>query len=453
MTLLTRLFLRFAIVATVCLMTATGYVMVEAVGAIRSDVRGVAEIAARQIEMDLVRSLSGYGSEGSFAAVDRLPVDALGASTCIQYASDRGAWTRCTGADGVDSPVPAWFAAMAAGVIADGGRVSRPVTWNGRQAGLLTVSAGTDASVARAWLRVSTVAGVVATVTGAMALLLFAAVTWSLRPLRRAVDGLQALGDGRFDRSLPRSRTAEFDALADAVEALAERLRSAEAERTALLRRLIDVQEEERRVLARDLHDEFGQCLTAIQSLSAGIAIDGAGSRTADDADLIGRLATRLADAVRGALARLRPPELDDYGLAESLRGLVRGRDSVLVRRDGTRIPVTMTVDRDLARLPPDIALALFRVAQECLTNVARHGRPQQVHVRATCEAAPGGGSLCRLEIEDDGGGGAADGPGRYGLAGARERMALLGGLFDVHHTGVGLLVRACVPVCAGASP
>lgn len=453
MTLLTRLLLRFVMIAAVCLVTATGTVMVDAVRAIRTDVAAVAALAARQIEMDLVRSRSGYGGEGSFAAVDRLPADALGISTCIQFVSEGATWTRCTGAGDRADPVPAWFAALAAGIITDWGRVSQTVAWNGREVGTLTVSAGADASVASAWLRVSTVAGVVAALTGVMATLLFAAVTWSLRPLRAAVASLQALGDGRLDRRLPRSRTAEFDALADAVEALAERLRSAEAERAGLLRRLIEVQEEERRVLARDLHDEFGQCLTAIQSLAVGIAIDSAGSRTADDAHLIERLASRLADAVRSALARLRPPEFDDYGLAESLRGLVRGRDSVLVRRDGTQIPVAMTVDHGLEDLPPEIALALFRVAQECLTNVARHGHPRKVRLRAAREPAPGGGALCRLEIEDDGGGRAADAPGRYGLAGARERITMLGGLFDVENTLAGMLVRASVPVPAGAVP
>lgn len=453
MTLLARLFLRFAAIALVCMAAAAAFVGADALRSVRAEARAVAEIAARQIELDLLKSRSGYGGTGSFAAVDALPAGALGLGHCIRFRSDFESWTRCAGGEVAAGAVPAWFARGFGALPAGWSEVTRPVVWKGAAAGTLNVDTDPAAAVGRAYLRIATVAGVTAAVTLAMAALSFAAVMGALAPLRRISAGLAGLRAGDYGRRLPRGGPDEFDALGEAFNALAARLGEVTRERASLTRRLIRVEEEERRALARDLHDEFGQCLTAVQALAAGIAIDCGEGRTSEDARRIGELAARMADGVRGALARLRPPELDDYGFAESLRGLVIGRDSVLLRRDGSRIPVELTVDDGLEALPPEIALGLFRVAQECLTNVARHGSPARVQVRARREPGSGAGPVCRLEIEDDGGGVPADaGPG-HGLTGIRERIAALGGLFDVERTATGLRVRASVPLVAGALP
>ncbi|WP_181704896.1 ATP-binding protein [Chthonobacter rhizosphaerae] len=454
MTLLARLLVRFMAIGLVCVLVATGYVVTDAVRSIRAEAGAVADLAGRRIELDLTKRRSGYGGgESSFQAVDGLPADALGSGHCIRFTSRDETWTRCAGHDATPGAAPRWFGALFGLVLRDGGDVTRPVVVGGDRVGSLTVDTDPAAAVDRAYRHVATAAGIAGSVTLAMAVLLFAVVSRTLRPLRQALDGLGTLRRENYGVRLTRCGVAEFDALAAAFNGLAERLGDVTRERADLTRRLIGAQEEERRVLARDLHDEFGQCLTAVQSLAAGIAIDCDGTRTAEDARLIERLACRMSDAVRGALARLRPPELDDYGLAESLRGLILGRDSVLVRRDGSRIPVDIAIDDRVRDLPPELALGLFRVAQECLTNAARHGRPGRVRIRATRRPANGPGGTCCLEIEDDGGGGPPDGPSGFGLMGMRERIASLGGLLDVERTAEGTRVRASVPLSAGAPP
>jgi signal transduction histidine kinase len=280
---------------------------------------------------------------------------------------------------------------------------------------------------------------------GAAMLLVGLAAGRLLAPAGRIVEGLRALEAGRAGARLPAFRSGEFDRIAAAFNAMAERLARTEAERRALTLRLFQVQEEERRALARDLHDEFGQCLTATGALAEAVAA-GAEDRPdlRADALAIGRTAARMMEALRGALARLEPPEIEDLGLEGSLRALVAGWTA-----KGRPTEFHIDVAGDLADLPPATAVSLYRIAQEFLTNAVRHGRPGRVFVRVRRGQAD---RSVTLVVDDDGGGDAgraAASPGR-GLLGVRERLAALGGSLSLTGTGSGLRACAIVPAPAG---
>lgn len=170
---------------------------------------------------------------------------------------------------------------------------------------------------------------------------------------------------------------------------------------------------EQRRVLARELHDGLGQELTSLRLL-AGI------SRQAPDPELLAEVDAqigRIQDGLRSVLVTLRPRDLEDHGLAEAL-GLLGAE---LERRSG----LSITVDAaPLPELPEATQLALYRIAQEALNNTIRHARARSVQVRLAREA-----QVIRLVIEDDGVGVQ---PGRLGAGmGTRsiqERAAELGG-------------------------
>lgn len=192
---------------------------------------------------------------------------------------------------------------------------------------------------------------------------------------------------------------------------------------------LLRAQEEERRRIARELHDEAGQALTA-----AKISLDLAGCT--EESAMVGR----ALEQIRDVSELLRPQMLDDLGLATALRALVDD----FARR--TRVEVSLETSDD-DPWPPDVALAIYRVAQEALTNVARHSGGTHAWVTVTR-----GATEARLTVEDDGRG-IGDAPRPHlGLLGMRERVTLVGGTLQLGAASAGgLRVEAALPLKGGA--
>jgi signal transduction histidine kinase len=203
--------------------------------------------------------------------------------------------------------------------------------------------------------------------------------------------------------------------------------RSAQLEQLSAL--LLRAQEEERRRIARELHDQVGQTLTALK-----IELDLEGRKEASQ-----RVAEVL-NQVRNVSELLRPRALDDLGLVPALRALADD----FSRR--TQIPVAIEGD-DAQGWAPEMALTLYRVAQEALTNVARHSGAKRAWVRIVRE-----GAGCRLVIEDDGHG-LPDGlKPHLGLMGMRERVTAAGGTLRLETaTKGGLRVEADLPLAVRA--
>ncbi len=210
-------------------------------------------------------------------------------------------------------------------------------------------------------------------------------------------------------------------------------------ERTALAQRTVELehlsglllraQEEERRRIARELHDEAGQTLTA---LKIQLDLEGRRDVSAHVAEVLGR--------IRDVSELLRPRALDDLGLAPALRAHVED----FSRR--TRIEVSLELDESTG-WPPEVALTLYRVAQEALTNVARHSGARHAWVRLARRRDEG-----RLVVEDDGRGMLGGLEPNLGLLGMRERVGAAGGTLKLETAGAGgLRVEALVPLGSGA--
>src|SRR5213593_1022900 len=227
----------------------------------------------------------------------------------------------------------------------------------------------------------------------------------------------------------------------------AVRERQAEARRSrerleALSQRLLKLQENERRLIARELHDQIGQALTAVklnlESLRSGRRAK------AFPLDESVAIVEQLMEAVRSMSLELRPSVLDDLGLAAALRWYAdrQGRRAGLAVRVRTQLPTE--------RLASDLETACFRVAQEAITNVARHAGAKRVEVDARAED----GTL-DLTVRDDGTGfdvaavrGGTTAEGSIGLDGMEERVRLLGGDFRIDsQPGTGTTVWARFPL------
>jgi two-component system sensor histidine kinase UhpB len=210
--------------------------------------------------------------------------------------------------------------------------------------------------------------------------------------------------------------SAEVVELTEAFNAMLERL---ERERRTSASRALEAQEAERLRLARELHDEIGQALTALL-LELESASRDAPPDVATTIDEARESARATLEEVRRIARRLRPEALDDLGLRSALTNLCERMSAQagveLVRR----------IERDLPELAPDEELAIYRVAQEALTNAVRHGQPSRVEL----ELGRRNGAV-ELSVRDDGAGfaGAEEGAG---LTGMRERALMIGARLEV---------------------
>jgi signal transduction histidine kinase len=202
------------------------------------------------------------------------------------------------------------------------------------------------------------------------------------------------------------------------------------------LRRLVEGQELERRRLARELHDETGQALTSV--LLGLKAVESAEDVSAAVADLRRLVVATLQD-VRRLAVELRPKALDDFGLVPAVERLTETFTA------STGIPVELESRLGDERLPPEVETTLYRVVQESLTNIAKHAGARKVSVLLVRR-----GSSAAAVIEDDGHGfeAADEERGGIGLAGMRERVALLDGRVTVEaERGAGTTIAAEVPL------
>jgi signal transduction histidine kinase len=231
------------------------------------------------------------------------------------------------------------------------------------------------------------------------------------------------------------------------------RVRDAEARLARTVRRqgraVAAAREAERRRLARELHDELGQSLTAIRLEAGTLARATHDGAAAEAAGRIERLAARVLDLFRARLDDLDPPDLAPFGLMAALRERVAAWE----REAG--VPCALSVFgavNDLANGPADdmdraVQLAAFRVVQEALTNAARHARASRVRIRVgRLPGTLGRGDRLEVSVADDGVGPAPGGADGRGLAGLRRRVAALGGELRVTG-GPGTRVTACLPL------
>jgi signal transduction histidine kinase len=229
--------------------------------------------------------------------------------------------------------------------------------------------------------------------------------------------------------------------LAAAQQRARDELAKREALRREMLVHTVAAQEEERRRIARELHDEIGQTLTALSLGVGGLAnVAGDAARLSERIEDLRRLAADGVAQLHHLVTDLRPSQLDHLGLAAALRSLVEEYQA----RFG--LAVDFKIDGHRRRLPPEVELAVFRIAQEALTNVVRHAGVTAAEVRL--DFAPDGVELC---ICDHGVGFLLDATsGRnhhWGLLGMTERATQLGGSVTIDTApGRGTRVIARLP-------
>ncbi|MHB8214554.1 MAG: PAS domain-containing sensor histidine kinase [Candidatus Sulfotelmatobacter sp.] len=248
-------------------------------------------------------------------------------------------------------------------------------------------------------------------------------------------------------RQLLRSLSEARDHLEKRVEERTGELKDANESLRALSARLLKIQDEERRRLARELHDSVGQILAALGMNVAIVQaqahkLDAEGARAILENDLLVRQAS---SEIRTLSHLLHPPLLEIAGLLSAIRWYVEGF------AERSKIKVDLDVPSNLGRLPDDTELAIFRIIQECLTNVHRHSESATAAIRIQQD-----GDRLTIRVEDSGKGiprakqreMTESNRGGVGIGGMRERIRQLGGTLEIRSNGKGTVITATLNHC-----
>jgi two-component system sensor histidine kinase UhpB len=271
--------------------------------------------------------------------------------------------------------------------------------------------------------------------------LIYASLGRALKPLEDLSAALNRVGEGDYTAHVAEQGPEDLNMIYRAFNRMAERLQAAELQNRRLNEQLSTVQEEERSEVARDLHDEIGPFLFAVdvdaQSIPALLSRD-AGEGVERRVSAIRQSVHHMQMHLRAILSRLRPAMMIDQGLTHAVEQLIafwRAR----------RPNITFHSDISEARFPAHIEETAFRIFQEGTSNAVRHGKPDTIELSAQQTET---GHL-RIVVSDDGQGIAEPQRRGFGLVGMGERVAALNGTMKVtsHQNGKGVILVAEIPL------
>jgi two-component system sensor histidine kinase UhpB len=328
-------------------------------------------------------------------------------------------------------PAPAWFASLIAPPQLTA-RIAIPI--RGFPCVLLLKSdAGNE--IGEIWQMVSAAFAAMALFSAVTLLFVWLIVDRAMGFFRRFQGGLGTISEGDYGTRLTASGPPEFAALAEGFNHMAARLSVYRKRNHLLQKQILSLQEEERAEIARDLHDEVGPYLFAIQVDADAVAKSG-NEQARERAGAIREAALHIQHHVKYILRQLRPVAGLDFGLETAIDDMI-----AFWKRRHPEIAFTRKIDFgiQLDRRGEETA---YRIVQESISNAVRHGRPHAIAI-ALADAADG----IRLTIEDDGDGfSAAETQSGMGLKGMAERVQAMAGQFTVENRERGVRVCALLP-------
>jgi two-component system, NarL family, sensor histidine kinase UhpB len=365
-------------------------------------------------------------------------------SLCLRYRAMDGAssdWG-CSPSPGSDVPrgIATLLGALGPGHIS----LRREIIVYGLPVGTLLVEKDDASLLLQEWSSVRELLVLAAVMLLTVDLLAFWVIGRALRPTAQIVAALKQLGEGTNDVVLPALRPREFKLIAHGINRLARSLAYSYAARAALTARLIRVQEDERRELAHELHEVFGQCVTALGAVSASLRHGVTKGDVLTEADVL-PLETgveQMLYSLRGILQRMSVPPLAGQGLRSAVSDLVSAWQVKL--QGGPR--VVIDADHYEETGSNESTLCAYRLVQECLSNIARHAPSSQtacVHIRQDQEWLEVRVSNDLVHTETSGGAASTG----MGLKLLGERVRSLHGVFCVERSAMQFVVEARLPV------
>lgn len=326
-------------------------------------------------------------------------------------------------------PPPDWFARLLAPRVQS---TQLPVIENGHLRGYAVISADAGTEIAEVWKDARAMALLLAVAALAQLALTPLVVHGGLRPLSRVSAVLNRLAHGDTGARIGAVGTPDLAPLAADVDRLGQALAASRGAQTRLSRQVVERGDQERKAIARDLHDEYGPCLFALRVEAAAVRDAAGDPAMRDRAESILAIADQIRQVNTALLSGLRPMAVGQLPLSTVLSDMFHD-----LSQRHEAIDWTLDIAPDLPEPDEAVALTIYRILQEGTTNALRHSDATRVAARVTRDAAG-----WHVSLTDDGRGlsGAAEG---NGLSGMRERVSLLGGSFEVRDAAPGVTLRA----------
>ena len=450
------LILLIILIACLCLFSTAAFVLYQADNKSKLETAISATSIDQQLEKQLIfQTGKGFQPFGRFPDFSLWRESERSVGHCVRFVRVDGEIVKSACRDWQSTEQwPHWFKTIYQWRFQPGLEVERQVASGGQAYGSVIISPSAAMELTRAWQDVKKLMGLSAVMIVSLCTLLYFAVDWALRPARLIVASLESMAQGNLTTRLPDFHVSEWQRTGLAINHLAESLEKTISERKELALKLVNAQEEERRYLTRELHDEFGQSLAGLTAIAASITYTAEKEcpKLVPEGQDIGRITTHLMESLRNLLIRLRPTDFDQLGLTKSLQCMVTGWNA----RSAGKISYKLDIDGDFDDLPDPIPVNVYRIVQECLTNISKHSAAKNARVKLqksfNTEIADSvnSGESITLIIDDDG---IAenivfpDSPG-IGLLGIRERVIALGGLLTLQaNKPGGLIIHIEIPV------
>ncbi|HEY6451398.1 MAG TPA: histidine kinase, partial [Steroidobacteraceae bacterium] len=400
----TSLKLRLSLLITVliALMTAASgaYVVQQARQDIRAEVRSTMSLTGHFLDAQLaVLQDRAPGAPGRAFAVRSLQLKELRdvRHLAVNFYDNDGRLLDSNEEPGERKPLaPAWFVWLVRASSLPMAASRRAVSINGTAVGELVIKPDPTYEIDEIWTTSSGLLLLLLVFFVLVIGLVWWAVAHALRPVEYILGALGEIEHGNLGARLPAFGLPEMSRISVGFNHMAETLERSVADRRSLTHRLMQMQEEEREYLARELHDEIGQCVTAIHADAVAIRNRG-GTAVHESAQSIVEAIGRIKQMVRDILQRLRPGALEGLGVGAALRELTGG-----FRQRHPQVCCTLHMSEDITGLQGELGMTLYRVVQECLTNVARHAGARSVQVAVTRLPTAIGEQL-ELRVTDDG--------------------------------------------------
>ncbi|MCZ7594333.1 MAG: histidine kinase [Hyphomicrobium sp.] len=349
---------------------------------------------------------------------------------------------------------PAWLSQLAEPAAG----IEIPVRVNGQDFGNLVIAPRADHEAAEIWESIETITVVGGALAVATVLLMSLLIGHLLKPIRTVGDALLTLDSGHYDVVVPEAGPPEIADICRKLNRLAATLAGTISENRRLAERIICVQDEERKDLARELHDELGPYLFAIRAavtaLKAELQRGGTDrAKLLSTCDTIVERMETIQRMNRGVLQKLRPMGLSEFGLKAKLKSLV-----ALMQENHLDVAISLDVDDALPACDETSNLTIYRVVQEGVTNAFKHADASVIDIgvapsgkhSAPIAIKDASRPVIRVRVSDDGKGLPDALKPSYGIAGMSERVRATGGEIRLtNRPGGGVMLEAWIPVSA----
>ena len=336
--------------------------------------------------------------------------------------------------------VPDWFFAL---VRPGPASLTRTVGFEDRS---IVIAADPGDEIAEAWRETRAQLAVLAGVFVVANAVVYLFLGRALVPLNKISAALTGIERGDYAARAPRVGLPDIDGLSERFNLMAEALERSHADNAMLAQRSLAIQEEERRYLAHELHDEMGQSITAIKALAVSIQerSEHTDEAVAESAATITEVSSDIYARVRQMMTRLHPVILDELGLVSAVELMV---DDWNTHHD--ECFCSFRAARDFPDLGDKARIGIYRIVQEALTNIAKHANAREGHVRLERDTDADGAINIVVDISDNGiGFDLAQCPQGLGLVGIQERVNAMNGRLEIETApGRGVHLKVNTPL------